>query len=280
MTTLQGKVAVITGATSGIGKRTAELFVEHGAAVVIAGRRKDEGERLAKALGERASFVRADVTVESDIKGLVDHAVSRFGALDCLFNNAGTSLPGRSIEDVTAEQCDQTMAVFVRSVVLGMKHAAPVMRRRRSGSIINNASIGALRAGYSSLLYSGAKAAVTQITRYVATELGQYGVRVNSISPGAIVTGIFGKAAGLPQDVADARAPALDEMFAGVQPIPRAGRPDDIARAALRLASDDSQFVNGHDLVVDGGLTAGLLWSQQQALMKQLRGALDAQPRP
>lgn len=277
MTRLQGKVAVITGATSGIGKRTAEVFVEHGATVVISGRRAPEGERLAKELGERASFVRADVTLEADIKKLIDHAVSRFGTVDCLFNNAGQTVPGRSIEEVTAEQCDQTMAMFFRSVVLGMKYVAPVMRQRRSGSIINTGSIGALRAGYSSLLYSGAKAAVAQITRYVATELGPHGVRVNCISPGAIVTGIFGKAAGLPD--ADENAPKLlNDFFAGVQPIPRAGLPDDVARAALWLASEESRFVTGHDLVVDGGLTAGLLWSQQQDLMKQMRSALLPNP--
>ncbi len=279
MTTLEGKVAVITGATSGIGKRTAELFVEHGAVVVMAGRRAQEGERLAKELGPRASFSRADVTVEADIQGLIEHAVRRFGAVDCLFNNAGAPVPGRSIEQVTAEQCDQVMAIFFRSVVLGMKYVAPVMRRQGSGSIINTGSIGALRAGYSSLLYSGAKAAVAQITRYVATELGPHGVRVNTLSPGAIVTGLFGKAAGVRPETADEQAPAqLNELFATVQPIPQPGLPDDVARAALWLASDESRFVTGHDLVVDGGLTAGLLWSQQQELVKQLGSALRPNP--
>jgi NAD(P)-dependent dehydrogenase (short-subunit alcohol dehydrogenase family) len=268
---LDGKVAIVTGGTSGIGRRTVEVFVEEGAAVVIAARREDEGTQLARALGPRASFLRTDVVRESDIRAMIDHAVSRFGRLDCLFNNAGSAPPGRGIEAIEAEEFDAAIALLLRSVFLGMKYAAPVMKRQGSGSIINNASVAGLLAGYGSLIYSAAKAAVIHLTRCVAMELGESGVRVNSISPGGIATGAFGKAAGLPSDAADRTAEALKPLFERLQPIQRPGVPDDIARAALWLASDESTFVNGHDLVIDGGLIGGRLWSVQQESRKQRR---------
>jgi NAD(P)-dependent dehydrogenase (short-subunit alcohol dehydrogenase family) len=271
---LDGKVCIITGGTSGIGRRTAEVFVAEGARVVIAGRREAEGTDVASSLGDRCTFVRTDVTDEAQVAALVHHAVERHGRLDCLFNNAGGPAPPGRVDDISVDGFDAAMAVLLRSVFLGMKHAAPILRGQRSGSIINNASIAAHRVGYSSsIVYSAAKAAVVHLTRCVALELGEHGVRVNSISPGGIATGIFGKAAGLPASVADRTAEQAKQALAGVQPIPRAGLPDDIAAAAVFLASDESSFVNGHDLVVDGGATGGLSWSQQQALLKSLRSA-------
>jgi len=262
MGALDGKVAIITGGTSGIGARTAELFVEEGAKVVIAGRRQAEGEGLAKKLGATASFLRTDVTKESDIKAAIEHALSKFGRLDCLFNNAGN--PGRlaGIADLDMDHFDTVIATHLRAVVLGMKYAAPAMIRQGSGSIINTGSIAGLRAGYSAHSYSAAKAAVIHVTRCVAAELGEKGIRVNSISPGAIVTGIFAKGAGMPAAEAERTADGLKERFAAFQPIPRAGLPEDIAQAALYLASDAGSFVNGQDLVVDGGVVAGSRWSQ------------------
>jgi NAD(P)-dependent dehydrogenase (short-subunit alcohol dehydrogenase family) len=262
MGALDDKVAIITGGTSGIGARTAELFVEEGAKVVIAGRRQAEGEGLAKKLGAASSFMRTDVTKEADIKALIEHALAKFGRIDCLFNNAGN--PGRlaPIADLDMAHFDTIIATHLRSVVLGMKYAAPTMIRQGSGSIINTGSIAGLRAGYSAHSYSAAKAAVIHVTRCVAAELGEKGIRVNSISPGAIVTGIFAKMAGLPDAVADRTADGLKERFATFQPLPRAGLTDDIAQAALYLASDAGSFVNGQDLVVDGGVVAGSRWSQ------------------
>jgi NAD(P)-dependent dehydrogenase (short-subunit alcohol dehydrogenase family) len=262
MGALDGKVAIITGGTSGIGARAAELFVEEGAKVVIAGRRHTEGERLARNLGPAAGFVRTDVTKEADVKAMIEHALARFGRLDCLFNNAGN--PGRlaGIADLDMEHFDTVIATHLRGVVLGMKYAAPAMIRQGSGSIINTGSIAGLRAGYSAHSYSAAKAAVIHVTRCVAAELGEKGIRVNSISPGAIVTGIFAKGVGLPDAVADDTADGLKERFAAFQPLPRAGLTDDIAQAALYLASDAGSFVNGQDLVVDGGIVAGSRWSQ------------------
>lgn len=275
---LDGKVAVVTGATSGIGRRTAEIFVAEGAAVVMAARREAQGQQLAKALGARASFVRADVTREADVKAVIDHAVSRFGRLDCLFNNAGGPAPAGGIEDIGVEQFDAAVALLLRSVMLGMKHAAPIMKHQRSGSIINNGSVAARRAGYSaSIVYGAAKAAVVHLTRCVAMELGEHGVRVNSISPGGIVTGIFGKVSGLAPDIADTRTlEAVRQGFASSQPVPRAGLPDDIAYAAVFLAGDEATFINGHDLVVDGGLIGGRLWSVHQQALRDMRRGLRA----
>jgi NAD(P)-dependent dehydrogenase (short-subunit alcohol dehydrogenase family) len=275
MKRLDGKIAIITGATSGIGRRTAEIFVEEGATVVLAARRADDGEKIATQLGARASFVRTDVSREADIQSLFAQTAARFGRLDCLFNNAGGPVGGRSIEEVTADGIDSAMALLFRSVALAMKYAAPIMRRQGAGSIINNASIGGLRAGYStSLVYGAAKAAVIHFTRCVAMELGESGIRVNSVSPGAIATGIFGKTAGLPVEAAERTAAIMKQAFERVQPIPRAGLPDDIARTVLWLASDDASFVNGQDIVVDGGLIGGRLWSTQQEVTQRMFDAL------
>lgn len=271
---LDGKVCVITGGTSGIGRRTAEVFVAEGARVVIAGRREPEGRSIVGALGERCRFVRTDVTDESQVQALIRFAVDTHGRLDCLFNNAGGPTPGGRVDDISVQGFDAAIAVLLRSVVLGMKHAAPIMRAQGSGSIINNGSVAAHRVGYSSsMVYSAAKAAVVHVTRCVALELGEHGVRVNSISPGGIATGIFGKAAGMPSELAEQTAERARTALAKFQAIPRSGLTDDVAAAAVYLASDESSFVNGHDLVVDGGLIGGLSWSQQQALLQTLRSA-------
>jgi len=257
---LDGKVTIVTGATSGIGKRTAERVAEEGAVVVLAGRRDAEGQGAARGIGSRASFVRTDVGREEDVKRLIEGTVERHGRLDCLFNNAG------------GPATERALAVLFGGVLFGIKHAAPVMMRQRSGSIINNGSVAGTRAGYStSMIYSAAKAAVIQLTRTTAMQLGEHNVRVNCISPGAIVTGILLKALGLPADRADRAASELGEAFSRQQPIPRAGQGDDIARMAVFLASDESSFVTGQDIVVDGGLITGRLWTAQQQGLDALR---------
>lgn len=263
---LDGKVTIVAGATSGIGLRTAEVFAAEGASVVVSGRREAEGSAIAKALGDNAMFVPADVADEAQVKALIDRTVDRYGHVDCLFNNAG--IPGREggIEDVTSEQLETEMGVLVNGVIYGMKHAAPIMKRQGSGSIINTGSIAGQRAGFSpSLIYGVAKAAVIHASQCVAMELAEHGVRVNSLSPGAIVTGIFGKAFGVDDNRADATSPELLDRFAQAQAVPRAGIPDDIAQAALFLASDESTFVTATDILVDGGMIAGRRWSEQKA---------------
>jgi NAD(P)-dependent dehydrogenase (short-subunit alcohol dehydrogenase family) len=259
---LDGKVAVISGGTSGIGARTAALFVEQGASVVVGGRREVEGKELVASLGPRARFVQVDVAVESDVERLIGRTVEDFGRLDILVNNAGIGgqrQGGWSTIDI--ERFWTVLAVHVGGVVAGIKHAAPVMTRQESGSIINTASIGGLVAGWTGVDYSAAKAAVIQLTRCAAVELGQHGIRVNSVSPGPIPTGIFGKAAGMDAATADRTAsqlaPAFEEVLRSHQSISRAGTPEDVAQALLWLASDASSFVSGQDIAVDGGIAAG-----------------------
>ena len=275
MGALAGKVAIVTGGTSGIGERIAELFVEEGANVVVAARRKDEGQALEKRLGVR--FIRTDMASETDIKAMIDHAVKLFGRVDCLVNNAGIPAPMISITEVDAATIDQVLAVNVRGVILAIKHVAPLMLSQGTGSIVNVSSMAALRGGVSGHVYTASKGAVAALTRSVAAELGEKGIRVNTISPGAIVTGIFGKAAGLEGAKADRAAGAIKEIFATLQPIPRAGATDDIARAAVFLASDGSSFVNGQDIVVDGGHTITTKgWSQAVALRAEMGKRIKA----
>ena len=261
MGVLDGKVAVITGGTSGIGARTAELFACEGAATVIAGRRAAQGQAQAAKLGPKAVFVRADVAVEADVASLVTGTVERYGRLDCLVNCAGEGGSPGGIATVDLSRLQRTLALHLGGVVAGMKHAAPVMAAQRSGSIINVASIGGHIAGWTFLDYSAAKAAIIQLTRCAAAELGQQGVRVNSVSPGPILTGLFGKGAGLDPARADQDATRLEPVFTArleaYQPIRRAGVPADVAAAVLWLASDASSFVTGQDLAIDGGILAG-----------------------
>ena len=199
---MNGKVVVITGGTSGIGLTTAELFVARGARVVVAGRREARGARLAAALGSEAVFMRADVRVEKDMRALIDHAVHRFGRLDCLVNNAGALPPTDGITDLDLVDLDEALRVHVRGAAAGIKHAARMMIGQGRGSIVNVSSIAGIRAGVGGVVYSTAKAAVAHLTRCAAVEMGEHGVRVNSDSPGPIVTGISGKAFGLADDIA------------------------------------------------------------------------------
>lgn len=256
---LEGKVAVITGGTSGIGEVTAEVFIEHGARVVIAGRGEEQGRAIAARLGERARYLRCDVLVEKDIAALMKFAVDEFGRLDCLFNNAGASSRG-TLEDVTPEDFDYSMRLLVGSVVFGIKHATPIMKSQKSGCILNNSSIAALQMRQGGYLYTAAKAAVSHLTRAAGLELGPHGIRVNTISPGAIATPIFWGGAERARTLDDAdnarKMEKLKRNLAHATPTPRAGLSLDIANAALFLASDEGSFVNCHDLVVDGGRTS------------------------
>jgi NAD(P)-dependent dehydrogenase (short-subunit alcohol dehydrogenase family) len=273
---LDGKLAIITGATSGIGERTVALFVAEGARVVFTGRRQSEGEAIAKRLGANARYVKADATKEADWQQVMSQTLNDNGRIDVLFNNAGGPAPTGGIEGISVEGFDAAMALLVRSVMLGMKHVAPIMKRQRAGSIVNNGSVAAYLAGYSSsMVYSAAKAAVLQLTRSVAMELGEHGVRVNSVSPGAIATGIFAKALGMTDpSEADTTANKMQAIFATAQPIPRSGIPDDVAQCVCWLASDRSTFVNGEDVVVDGGMSRGRPFTPHQENLRQARALL------
>jgi NAD(P)-dependent dehydrogenase (short-subunit alcohol dehydrogenase family) len=249
-----GKVVAITGAASGLGEATARLMAAEGARVVLADIQDDRGERLAAELGDGARYVRCDVTSEPQVAGVVDTAVEQFGRLDCMFNNAGIVGAHGGIDEIPLEEYEYTMAVLLRSVFLGMKHAARVMKPQASGVILTTTSIGGLQGGLGPHVYGAAKAAVVALTKNVAAELGAWSIRVNAIAPGKILTPMnAANIVGDPDAMDEAR-----EAFATRTPLRgRIGEAFDIAHAALWLASDDAGFVSGQTLVVDGGLTTG-----------------------
>lgn len=253
---LENKVAIVTGGTSGIGQRVVERFTEEGAKVVFTGRRAVRGAEVASETG--AHFIEADAGDEVDVERTIKQALDRFGRIDVLMNNAGGPAPTGSLETLPIGGFDQTMQVHARGTFAHIKYAAPYMREQKSGSIINVGSVAGHRAGYSSsFIYAVAKAAVIHMTRCAAMELGEDNVRVNSISPGGIATGIFAKAMGMDTEHADATAEQTKKVLSKFQAIPRAGITDDIAAAAIFLASDEAGFINGEDIVVDGGLIWG-----------------------
>ena len=261
---LDGKVAVITGGSSGIGNASVRLFVKEGARVAFGDIQDEIGIALAEELGPNAIYLHTDVRNESEIKALIDLAVERFGRLDCIFNNAGFPGVGGPIDEIPTDGFDVTMEIMFRLVFLGLKHDSPMMKEQGSGIIISTASVAGLRTGMGGHVYSSAKAAIIHLTRTVSMELGEFNIRVNCICPGGITTAIFGRGLGFEQDKADRFKEVIKPYLAGMQPIRRAGVPTDIAKAALWLASDDSAFVSGHPLVVDGGLIGGRMPNQNQ----------------
>ncbi len=254
---LAGRVALITGGTSGMGRGTVDRFVDEGAKVVIADIQDEKGGVMSAEFGSSLEYVHCDVSNESDVKAAVEAATSRFGRLDVLFNNAGIVGMNGDLHDLDMSGWDHTVGVLFKSVVLGMKYAAPLMAEQGGGSIINTASVAGITGGFGPHVYSGCKAAVIQVTRTAALELGPRGVRVNAICPGGIATSIFGRGLGLSFEQADRAAKLIEGAFDDLQPIKRTGLPTDIANAALFLASDESSFVSGQAIAVDGALTAG-----------------------
>jgi NAD(P)-dependent dehydrogenase (short-subunit alcohol dehydrogenase family) len=249
---LNGKVAVITGGGNGIGRAAVLRFLDEGARVVAADVNEASGGEtieLAKRAGhgERVAFAHADVAEERDVEAAIQLALSRFGRLDCVFNNAGIAGAFGPITHLDVAEWDATFAVLVRSVMLGMKYGARVMKAQgQGGSFINTASVAGLSGGDGPQAYSAAKAAVINLTRAVAVELAPERIRVNAICPGGINTPLLHR--GSPE--------AMEGLLATLQPWPEAGKPENIAAVALFLASDDARFVTGEALVADGGLTA------------------------
>jgi NAD(P)-dependent dehydrogenase (short-subunit alcohol dehydrogenase family) len=254
---LDGKVAVITGGCSGIGLATAELFVGEGAQVVVADIQDDKGAALAARFDGRLAYAHCDVTQETEIAAALGRAKDVFGGLDILFNNAGISDQMRTAAEIDAHKWDWIFSIIARAPALGIKHAEPLMLERGGGAIVNTASVAALQAGYAPIGYSAAKAAVLHLSRVLAVQLAPKNIRVNAICPGLIATPIFGATLGLPPAMADQIAANIAENGGKAQPIGRSGAPQDIAEAALYLASDAARFVTGAHLVVDGGITLG-----------------------
>jgi NAD(P)-dependent dehydrogenase (short-subunit alcohol dehydrogenase family) len=251
---VSGKVVVVTGAASGLGEATARLMYAEGAAVLLTDIQDARGQRIAEELGDRSRYLHCDVAAEPDVANAVDTAVREFGRLDCMFNNAGIVGTHGGIDEIPIEEYEFTMTVLLRSVFLGMKHAARVMKPQHSGVILSTTSIGGLQGGLGPHIYGAAKGAVVALTKNVAAELGAWSIRVNAIAPGKILTPMNAtNLTGDPDAMDEAR-----EAFATRTPLRgRIGEAEDIAHAALWLASDDAGFVSGHILVVDGGLTTG-----------------------
>jgi NAD(P)-dependent dehydrogenase (short-subunit alcohol dehydrogenase family) len=255
---LNGKVALITGAAGGIGRATSKLFIEEGAkGVVLADIWDEMGEKFADELGPNAIYIHTDVSQESNIKKAIDLAVEKFGRIDVIFSNAGNPGSGGGIEDIETQDFDHTMAIHLRGAVLCMKHSIPLMKKQGSGCFIFTGSVAGFQQGMGGLAYSLSKAALIHLARIAAVELGIFGIRANTIAPGGIATGIFGQGVGFSRETAEKWGDLRKDMMADGQAIRRAGVPEDIANAALFLASNSSSFISGITLKVDGGLLSG-----------------------
>jgi NAD(P)-dependent dehydrogenase (short-subunit alcohol dehydrogenase family) len=258
---LAGKVAIITGGARGLGRGMAELFAEEGARVVIADLREEEGRALAQALGETARYRQADVSDRVSVQALVDYAVSEFGGLDAICNNAGLSDEAYgSLLDADFAAFERVMAVNVKGVMLGTQIAARHMAGHGGGSIINVSSISGVQPGFGFFNYRASKAAVINFSQTAAIELGQHLIRVNCICPGNIPTemGTYAATGDESDNKAQRIKQAVAEVRMGWQPLKRQGSPRDIAEAALFLASDRSRQISGQVLSVDGAATAGM----------------------
>lgn len=267
-----GKVAVVTGAASGIGKATVLKLAGEGAHVFAADIDEAGGEALAAASNGKIDFVRCDVTRPADIEALMNAAAAKAGGIDILFNNAGAGGDRAPIDEITPEGWDRTMDLLLKSVAMGIRYASPHMKGRKGASIVNTASVAALGAGYSPTAYAVAKAGVLHLTKVAATDLARYGIRVNAICPGFINTNIFTSSLDVPEESKDAAKAIIADMSTHAQPVARGGQPEDIAGAVAYLASEESSFMTGTHLLVDGGLTIG----QRHAWDPEAPGLFDA----
>lgn len=258
MARFEGRTVVLTGSASGIGRETAVRFAAEGAHVIGGDLNEAGGEdtaRMCRDAGGGGGFVRTDVTSEDDVAGLIGRAVEDRGGIDALFNNAGSGGAYGPIDEVASDDWDRTVNLLMRSVFYGIKHAAPHMKARGGGAIVSTSSVAGVRGFRYGHAYSAAKAGVINLTRSAAIELGPYGVRVNCVGPGDILTPMQG--GGDPA--------AIERTLDGRQPLRRAGRSADVASAVLYLASDDAAWITGETIMIDGGFTAGI-WTYDQSI--------------
>ncbi len=251
MKDFQGRVALVTGGTSGIGRAAAVAFAREGAKVVVAGRRAVEGEdtvRLIREQGGEGLFLPTDVTQEPQVKNLVGRTLERFGRLDLAFNNAGLEQVPTPFLEQSVQTFDQVMNVNVKGVWLSMKHEIPALLQSGGGAIVNTSSVAGVVGFAGAEIYIASKHAVIGLTKSAALEFGKQGIRINAVLPAAIATDMYERFIG---DQAEARA-----AFTALHPIGRIGTPKEVAEAVIWLCSDRSSFVTGHSLLVDGGFTA------------------------
>jgi NAD(P)-dependent dehydrogenase (short-subunit alcohol dehydrogenase family) len=249
---LDGKVALITGGTEGMGYSTAKLFLEEGARVVITGRSKEKGARAVKSLGKlgRVRFVQGDVSRATSARRMVETTVKAFGRIDILFNNAGVYLE-KLAEDTSEEEWDRVLDINLKGTFLVTKFAIPYMKRQRSGAIINNSSDAGLVGNRSCPAYCASKGALTIMSKAMALDYAKYGIRINTVNPGCIDTPMLAQEA---RASGDARR--YMRRTRADHPIGRVGTPEEVAHAVLFLASEEAGFVTGAALSIDGGLTA------------------------
>lgn len=252
-----GRVVVITGAASGIGRATTELFAREGAVVHAADIDEAGGTALAAELGDKVHFHRCDVSQTADIKALMDTVAATSGGIDTVFNNAGAGGERAGIDEIEPDGWDRTMDLLLRSVAFGIRYAVPHMLGRTNPSFINTSSVAAVGPGYSPTAYAVAKAGVLHLTKVAATDLARHRIRVNAVQPGFINTNIFTASLGLAGDTERMAKAAIAQMSAAAQPVARGGVPNDIAETCAFLASDAASFINGQSIIVDGGLTLG-----------------------
>ena len=249
MSEFTGKVALITGGNAGIGRATAIEFAQHGAKVVITGRREKEGHEVIaeiKALGGEAIFAKTDVSKESDVKAMIERTLETFGRLDCAFNNAGIEETLTPLSNQTEETYDQIMDINVKGVWLSLKHEIPAMLKTGGGAIVNSSSIAGLVGFAMAPVYVASKHAVIGLTKSIALEYAKQNVRVNAVAPGSIETRML-------RDFAS--APEVRQMLEAGHPMGRIGQPKEVASTVIWLCSDSASFVTGQTLAIDGGYT-------------------------
>jgi NAD(P)-dependent dehydrogenase (short-subunit alcohol dehydrogenase family) len=247
MSSMTNKVAIVTGASSGIGRAAAIAFGKAGAKVVVVARREDKGQetvQLIQEAGGEAVFAQADVTRASDVEAMVKKTLETYGRLDYAFNNAGSGTSGK-VADLSEADWELEINANLKSVWLSMKYEIPAMQQSGGGAIVNISSQGALLGVATYGAYGAAKAGVIALSRAAAAEYSADRIRINTVSPGAVKTDLW---AGAPPEM-------LDQVAAGI-PLQRIGRPEDIAEAVVYLCSDGAAFITGHNLVIDGGFTA------------------------
>ncbi|MGM7668044.1 SDR family NAD(P)-dependent oxidoreductase [Microbacterium sp. A93] len=270
---LDGKVAIITGGTSGIGKASAKLFVKEGARVVVAGRNKPAGTALEEIHPGALYFKQTEISDDAQIEALVDFTVEKFGRLDVFFNNAGVQGELAGFYDIEAERFDEMMRLLLGAYVSGHKYAARQFRKQGTGgSIISTSSAAGLLGGYAPLAYTSAKHAISGLAKAATAELAPHGIRSNVISPGVTMGPMNAAANGVPRDEAAKYVEFVGKRAAILQPLGRVGKPIDIAHAALFLASDESSWISGITLPVDGGATS-VIGNPPHPVMRQ--AALD-----